>query len=68
VAVAVRTGTPIFVADELMDTEGIILAAEDDEGDEENEDDDERAVVDPDAVVGEFRHFLDTIRPEDFSS
>src|ERR1039458_7216459 len=37
VAVAVRTETPLFVQDELMESEGIILAIEsDDEEDEEN--------------------------------
>jgi bifunctional DNase/RNase len=65
VAVAVRTGSPLFVADELMDAEGILLAVEDETeegGLEEGED------VTPDELVGEFRQFLDTIRPEDFSS
>jgi bifunctional DNase/RNase len=63
VAVAVRTGTPLFVVDELMDAEGIMLAVdEDDEGDDGEEG------GNPDELVGEFRHFLDTIRPEDFSA
>lgn len=64
VAVAVRTGAPLFVDDELMDAEGIMLSVEDDD---EEEDEDE-AGDNPDELVGEFRHFLDTIRPEDFSS
>jgi bifunctional DNase/RNase len=62
VAVAVRTGTPLFVADDLMDAEGILLAVDDEEEGDDNPDDN------PDELVGEFRHFLDTIRPEDFSS
>jgi bifunctional DNase/RNase len=63
VAVAVRTGTSLFVVDELMDAEGIMLAVdEEDEGEEEEEN------ANPDELVGEFRHFLDTIRPEDFSA
>jgi len=65
VAVAVRTATPLFVADDLMDAEGILLAVdEEDEDDEADGDTDDN----PDELVGEFRHFLDTIRPEDFSS
>jgi bifunctional DNase/RNase len=58
VAVAVRTGSPLFVSDELMDAEGIILAidAPDDEDDDSS----------PDEVVGQFREFLDQIKPEDF--
>jgi uncharacterized protein len=56
VAIAVRTQSPLFVSDELMESEGIILAldAEDDEEDT------------PDELVGQFRQFLDTVRPEDF--
>lgn len=65
VAVAVRTGSPLFVADQLMDAEGILLAAEDES--EEDADGDGEDVT-PDELVGEFRQFLDTIRPEDFSS
>jgi len=65
VAVAVRTGAPLFVSDELMDAEGIMLAV-----DEEEEESDEEPADDgnPEEIVGEFRSFLDSIRPEDFSS
>ena len=56
VAVAVRTETPIFVADELMESEGIILALE---GEEESDEV-------PEELVGEFRQFLESVRPEDF--
>ncbi len=56
VAVAVRTATPMFVADELMESEGIILALDgEDESDEV-----------PEELVGEFRQYLDSVRPEDF--
>jgi bifunctional DNase/RNase len=58
VAVAVRTETPLFVQDELMESEGIILAIEsDDEEDEENVNE----------LAEQFREFLDTVRPEDFT-
>jgi bifunctional DNase/RNase len=60
VALAVRTGCPLFVEDELMEAEGIVLPAEDE--DEEGES------TNPDELVGQFREFLDTVRPEDFSS
>jgi bifunctional DNase/RNase len=54
----VRTETPLFVQDELMESEGIILAIEtDDEEDEENVNE----------LAEQFREFLDTVRPEDFS-
>ena len=67
VAVAVRTGAPLFVADDLMDAEGIMLAV--DEEDEESVDEESSdAGGNPEEIVGEFRSFLDSIRPEDFSS
>lgn len=59
VALAVRTSSPLFVSDELMDAEGILLPADEDEDGE---------AANPDELVGEFRQFLDTVRPEDFSS
>ena len=40
VAVAVRTGAPLFVADDLMDSEGIMLAVDEDD-DEDDDDEDE---------------------------
>ncbi len=55
VALAVRTGSPLFVSDDLMEAEGIVLPADDDE-------------VSPDELVGRFRQFLDEVSPEDFSS
>lgn len=60
VAVAVRTGSPLYVSDELMDAEGIILAIDG------NEEEDQAA--NPDELVGQFREFLESIRPEDFRS
>lgn len=59
VAVAVRTGTPLYVMEDLLDAEGILLAIDgNDEDDEANSDE----------LVGEFRQFLDSIKPEDFGS
>jgi uncharacterized protein len=59
VAVAVRTGSPLYVADDLMDSEGIILSIESSDDDEDDESSDE--------LVGQFRQFLDSIKPEDFA-
>jgi hypothetical protein len=58
VAVAVRTESPLFVSDELMESEGIILALDTEDDDEENSDE----------LVGQFRQFLDSVRPEDFEA
>jgi len=66
VAVAVRTGAPLFVADDLMDAEGIMLAVEEEEDPADGEETDDTG--NPEEIVGEFRSFLDSIRPEDFSS
>lgn len=59
VAVAVRAACKLFVSDDLMDAEGVILAIEpdDDDGDDS-----------PDELVGQFRQFLESIRPEDFGA
>jgi bifunctional DNase/RNase len=66
VAVAVRTGAPLFVADDLMDAEGIMLAVEEEEDPSDEDEADDSG--NPEEIVGEFRSFLDSIRPEDFSS
>ena len=59
VALAVRTSSPLYVSDELMDQEGMILPPDvDDDSGEDN----------PEEIVGEFREFLQGVRPEDFSS
>jgi len=60
VALAVRTGSPLYVADDLMEAEGILLPTDDEASDGDG--------ANPEELVGEFRQFLDTIRPEDFSS
>ncbi|MCL4449195.1 MAG: bifunctional nuclease family protein [Actinobacteria bacterium] len=57
VAIAVRTDTPLYVADDLMDSEGMILNLNDDEGED-----------DSDELVGQFRQFLNEVKPEDFTS
>ena len=67
VAVAVRTGAPLFVADDLMDAEGIMLAVDEEEESDEGSDEESDDNGNPEEIVGEFRSFLDTIRPEDFS-
>ena len=67
VAVAVRTGAPLFVADDLMDAEGIMLAVDEEEESDEGSDEESDDNGNPEEIVGEFRSFLDTLRPEDFS-
>ncbi len=52
-ALAVRTGTPIFASDQVIHEVGFV------EGDDDEDDQ-------PEEVVEEFKEFLDTISPEDF--
>lgn len=59
IALALRTDSPLYVEDELMADAGVIVEFE--------EDDDDAETGESDELVGEFREFLDTIRPEDFS-
>ena len=66
--------------DEEDDDDDVIIEDDDDEEEDEDDDDDEEEEVDddeeeptevagnPEEIVGEFRSFLDSIRPEDFSS
>ena len=54
VALAVRTGCPIFAEDEVLEDAGYV--------------DEVEAEMSPDDVVEEFRHFIDTVSPEDFAS
>jgi uncharacterized protein len=55
VALAVRTGCPIFSEEGVLDEAGFV---------EELDQDDEE----PEDVVEEFRQFIDTVTPDDFNS
>lgn len=57
-ALAVRTGSPIFVADDLLEAEGFVLQ------DQEEEDSDAQP---PEELVDQFREFIQGVRPEDFA-
>ncbi len=56
VAVAVRAGCRLYVSDELMDAEAVMISIE--PGEDES----------PEEVVGQFRQFLESIKPEDFTA
>ena len=60
IALAVRVRCPIFVSDELMDSEGLFVAFDMEDGD------DSVSGENAEEVVGQFREFLDTVKPEDF--
>ncbi|HEX2038473.1 MAG TPA: bifunctional nuclease family protein [Acidimicrobiales bacterium] len=60
IALAARLGAPIFAEDELIDSEGVQLAADDDDETEDGEV--------PEEIVNQFREFIEGVRPEDFSS
>jgi bifunctional DNase/RNase len=61
VALAARVGCPIFASNDVLVEAGYL-----DEVDEDENDEDE--IVDPDEVVEEFRHFIDSVNPDDFGS
>lgn len=56
-ALAVRTSTPVFVEESVIDQAG--YTANDDDGDEDDN-------QDPDEVLEQFREFIDTVTPDDF--
>lgn len=56
VALAVRTGAPIFASTEVLDEAGQLPAPEETEGEGEEE------------LVDEFREFIENVSPEDFAS
>jgi uncharacterized protein len=62
VALAARVGCPIFAANEVLVEAGYLDEIDEDEDLEDDE------VVDPDEVVEEFRHFIDSVNPDDFGS
>jgi len=56
IALAVRTGAPVFVSDEVLDVAGTLPSAD-------GTDPDPAAI---DSVVDSFRSFLETVEPTDF--
>ncbi|MGD0743297.1 MAG: bifunctional nuclease family protein [Acidimicrobiales bacterium] len=56
IALAARTHSPLYVEDELMEAAGVVLEDDDEEDDA------------PEEIVGEFREFLERVRPEDFTA
>jgi len=60
IALAVRTGCPIFSEEDVIDEAGFV--------EEVDVDLDAGADADADDVVEEFRQFIDNVSPEDFAS
>jgi bifunctional DNase/RNase len=58
-AIAVRTESPIFAEDKVVEDAGFVPEPDDDDKDEE---DPETAAE----VIDEFREFIDNVNPEDF--
>jgi bifunctional DNase/RNase len=58
IALAVRTGAPVFVVDEVLDEAGIPDSAVAMPSDEDDVDDEQK--------LNEFKRFLDDVDPEDF--
>ena len=62
IAVALRTQTPMYIDDELLDAEGIVMQAGLEEGADDDLEDEE-----PEELVEHFREFIQAVRPEDFA-
>ena len=62
IALAARSNAPLFVEDSLMESAGVVLEV--DEGEDEGDD----APESSEELVGQFREFLDEVKPEDFGS
>jgi uncharacterized protein len=58
VALAVRVGCPIFASETVLDEAGFVEEVTEDDAPQES----------PDAVVEEFRQFIDQVSPDDFGS
>jgi bifunctional DNase/RNase len=65
VALALRSGSPIFADDDLLDEVGRIVPEDEPSGPES--DDQGIPEVDQTAIIDEFRDFIDSIKPEDFT-
>lgn len=63
IALAVRSGAPVFVADDVLDEAGYIPEVVVPDDDDDDDDDGNHEVV-----VEEFRQFIEDINPEDFSA
>jgi bifunctional DNase/RNase len=62
---ALRSGSPIFADDDLLDEVGRIVPEDEPSGPES--DDQGIPEVDQTAIIDEFRDFIDSIKPEDFT-
>ncbi|MHB1925215.1 MAG: bifunctional nuclease family protein [Acidimicrobiales bacterium] len=60
IAVALRTHTPMYIDDDLLEAEGIVLQAD-------SEDEDDLEAEEPEELVEHFREFIQAVRPEDFA-
>ncbi len=58
IALAARTGTPIYAAEDVLDEAGYVGPVNEDEADEEQ----------AEVVVEQFKDFLDSVNPEDFGT
>ncbi|MHB1444093.1 MAG: bifunctional nuclease family protein [Acidimicrobiales bacterium] len=60
IAVALRTQTRMYIEDDLLEAEGIVLQAG-------SEDEDDLEAEEPEELVEHFREFIQAVKPEDFA-
>lgn len=67
IALAVRCGAPVYVADAVLDEAGIVIPDSEDTDEADEEDGDTATpITDPEGEMERFREFLDNVSPEDF--
>jgi bifunctional DNase/RNase len=67
IALALRAGCSIFCESAVMEQAGRIAHFDDESDDDSTEEADGPPPAEVDELVGEFRDFIDSIKPEDFA-
>ncbi|MFM8650468.1 MAG: bifunctional nuclease family protein, partial [Actinomycetota bacterium] len=67
IAIALRAGCSIYCEAAVLDEAGRTIELEDDDDDADLDSPDGPPPAEVDELVGEFRDFIDSIKPEDFA-
>lgn len=66
IAVAQRSGCPLWAADSLVEEAGVVISGESDGDDDDDTDAAAASEEDKEREVRQFREFLNAVEPEDF--
>lgn len=67
IAIALRAGCSVFCEPSVLDEAGRFIEIDDQTADEANDEGEGPPPAEVDELVGEFRDFIDSIKPEDFA-